>query len=91
MIDSVLSPKILEKKQSSDSLVRFVYGDDYSFAFEQFGGAEIAYVMEKGRIDCHIMNSTHTRERPIVFYIAYEHDMWLITSFEEGKVEADSL
>ena len=91
LIDSVLSPKILDKSQSSDSLLKFVYGVGNAFAFEQFGNAEITYIMEKGRIDCYIMDSTHTSDRPIVLFLALEHDMWLFTSFAPGEIEPDSL
>lgn len=83
-IDSLLSVSILDKNQSSDSLLSFVYGEDFSFVFEQFGMAEIFYTTKQGRIDCYIMDSTRTKERPFVLFIAYEHDKWLFTSFEKG-------
>ena len=83
-IDSLLSVSILDKDQSSDSLLSFVYGFDGSFMFEQFGMAEFFYTNKQGRIDCYIMDSTHSKDRPFVLFIAYEHDKWLFTSFEEG-------
>lgn len=83
-IDSLLSVSILDKNQNSDSLLSFVYGPDRSFLFEQFGMAEFFYTNKQGRIDCFIMDSTRTKDRPFVLFIAYEHDKWLFTSFEEG-------
>jgi hypothetical protein len=83
-IDSLLSVSILDKDQSSDSLLSFIYGFDRLFLFEQFGMAEFFYTNKQGRIDCYIMDSTHTMDRPFVLFIAYEHDKWLFTSFEEG-------
>lgn len=91
LIDSVLSPKILDKSQSSDSLLKYVYGPGNTFSFEQFGNAEMTYLMEKGRIDCYLMDSTHMSDRPFVLFLALEHDMWLFTSFAPGKIEQDSL
>ena len=83
-IDSLLSVSILDKDQSSDSLLSFVYGSDRAFLFEQFGMAEFFYTNKQGRIDCYIMDSTRTKDRPLVLFIAYEHDKWLFTSFKEG-------
>lgn len=90
-IDSLLSVKIVSKEQGSDSLLAFVYGSDGGYSFEQFGRYSIMYTTDKARIECYIMDSTAQSDRPIVFFLAREHDMWLYTSFEEGSVEpADS-
>ena len=89
-IDSLLSVKILRKKQSSDSLLRFVYGSDNSFNFVQFGNAEIVYTNKKARIDCYIMDSTSSNDRPIVFFLEYDKDLWLFTSFA-NRMQADSM
>ena len=43
VIDSVLSVKILDIGQSSDSLLKFIYGTDDRFAFEFFGEPVIIY------------------------------------------------
>ncbi len=89
-IDSLLSVKILSKKQGSDSLLRFIYGRDNSFDFVQFGNAEIVYTNKKARIDCYVMDSTSSSDRPIVFFLEYDHDLWLFTSFTE-KSDTDKL
>ena len=86
-IDSLLSVKILSKKQGSDSLLSFVYGQSDDFAFDRFGNCDIAYTHDKARVECFIMDSTVTKDRPIVFFMNVEHDLWLFTSFEEGIVE----
>ena len=88
-IDSLLSVKILDRGQGSDSLLGFVYGPSGDFAFERFGNCDIAYTQDRARIDCFIMDSTVNRDRPITFFLAIEHDLWLFTSFEEGKVEPE--
>ncbi len=89
-IDSLLSVKVLSKKQSSDSLLRFVYGGDNSFDFVQFGNAEIVYTNKKARIDCYIMDSTSSNDRPVVFFLEYDHDLWLFTSFAD-RLQSDSM
>ena len=89
-IDSLLSPKILEKGQSSDSLLNYVFNSD-GYDFEQFGQSSITYTFDKGRIDCYIMDSTHTKERPFTFFIVLEHDMWLFSGFQQGTDYEDSL
>lgn len=83
-IDSLLSVKIIEKKQSSDSLIRYVYGPDNQFNFYQFGDAQITYTNEVARIDCYIMDSTSATDRPLVFYLEFDDGLWLFTSFKEG-------
>ena len=84
-IDSLLSPLVLKKQQSSDSLLSLVYGSDGSFAFENFGGADIFYTLDKARVKCYIMDSTHTTDRELVFYYVFDHEMWLISSFKAGE------
>lgn len=83
-IDSLLSVKMLDIDQSSDSLLSFVYGPDGNFAFEQFGNYEIAYTKDKARIDCFIMDTTHAMDRPITFTLNYDDNLWLFKRFETG-------
>lgn len=90
-LDSLLSPKILSYRQSSDSLLRFVYGPDAQFAFERFGNCEIAYTSDKARIDCFVMDSTGHTDRPIVFTFVHNHDLWLLKRFEAGKPAPDGM
>ncbi len=89
-IDSLMSVKVLDKKQGSDSLIRFIYGENDDFDFVQFGNAEIVYTNEKARIDCYVMDSTKSNDRPIVFFLELQHDLWLFTSFEDAA-KTDSL
>ncbi len=91
-LDSLLSVQILARKQSSDSLLNFVYGADGAFAFRQFELGEIIYTDNKARIDCYVMDTTGRRDRPIVLTLVNEHDMWLLKHFEEAPpdtVETD--
>jgi hypothetical protein len=81
-IDSLLSVKMLDIKQSSDSLLGLVYGPGGDFAFEQFGNYDIAYTKNKARIDCFIMDTTHAKDRPISFTLIYDDDLWLFKRFE---------
>jgi hypothetical protein len=90
-IDSLMTPEILSIGQSSDSLIRFVYGLNDRFAFERFGNCEIVYTADKARIDCFIMDSTSQNNRPIVFTFVYKHDLWLLKRFEAGQINPDSL
>ncbi len=84
-IDSMLSVKIIDNGQSSDSLLSFVYGPDRSFAFERFGNCEIIYTNDKARIECWVMDSTSQQDRPVTFFMALQKDMWLFTSFQQGN------
>ena len=86
-IDSLLSVRILSKKQGSDSLLSFVYGPADDFAFDRFGIRDITYTHDRARVECFILDSTLAKDRPITFFLAIEHDMWLLTSFEPGTIE----
>ncbi len=90
-IDSLMTPEILSIGQSSDSLIRFVFGSNDQFAFERFGNCEIVYTSDKARIDCFIMDSTTRTDRPIVLTFVYKHDLWLLKRFEAGQITPDSL
>ena len=81
-VDSLLSVAILDYEQGSDSLLSFVYGPDGEFSFERFELGEIAYTGDKARIDCFIMDSLHQRDRPLMFTLVYEQNMWLFKHFE---------
>lgn len=89
-IDSLLSVKIISKEQSSDSLLSLVYGPGRDFAFERFGNYNILYTTDKARIECYIMDSTSSTDRPLVLFLAGEDDLWLFTSFEVGAGEPDT-
>lgn len=86
-IDSLLSVQILSVDQNSDSLLRFTYGADGGFAFRQFATGGVVYTNEAARIDCFIMDSTQTRDRPMILTFVYEHDQWLLKRFEAGEVD----
>jgi hypothetical protein len=81
-IDSMLSVQILDIKEDSDSLLKFIYGPDGDYAFERFGDAEIFYTDNKARIDAYIMDSTAAKDRPVTFTLVREHGMWLLKRFE---------
>lgn len=89
-IDSLLSTAIFDFKESSDSLLNYVYGPDGSFAFEAFGDAGIVYTNDQAQIKCYIMDSTRATDRPFILNYRYEHDLWLVSSFEPN-LETDSL
>ncbi|UCC44697.1 MAG: hypothetical protein JSU65_01850 [Candidatus Zixiibacteriota bacterium] len=90
-IDSLLSLQILEVDQSSDSLLNFVYGPAGGFDFQRFGNYEIFFTDDRARIDCFVMDSTGRQDRPITLTYVFEHDMWLLKSFEKGKDIIDSV
>ncbi len=94
-IDSLLSVDMLDEKLTSDSLLQFVYNipERYdAFEFEQFGGANIIYSFDIAQIDCFIMDSTHLKDRPIVFKLILDDKVWLFREFKEGVIEtSDSI
>ncbi len=83
-IDSMLSVQILDKGQSSDSLLRFVYGPGRDYAFVGFMLGEITYLDYVARIDCFVADSSRHPERPVVLTLVFEHDRWLLKHFEEA-------
>ncbi len=89
-INSLLSVQIFDNDQNSDSLLRLAYGPEGSFEFRQLAVGEITYTNDKARIDCFVMDSSRTRDRPLILTYVYEHDQWLLKRFEAGKVETDS-
>ena len=82
-IDSVLSLKILDNGQSSDSLLKFIYGADNSFAFELFGEPVIIYTDKVAMVECYVMDSTKSKNRPMTFLFSYENEIWLLSRFEK--------
>ena len=92
VIDSVLSVKILDIGQSSDSLLKFVYDTDNSFAFEIFGEPVIIYTDKVAMIECYLMDSTRTKNRPVTLLFSYDNEIWLLSKFEKrgaGEPRAD--
>ena len=83
-VDSLLSIEILEVGEDTDSLLRYVYGTDGSFSFRQFGKAEYFYTRDKARIDCFIMDSLATEDRPMTFTLILDGGRWLFKRFEPG-------
>ncbi|MFZ5980840.1 MAG: hypothetical protein ACOYVF_09445 [Candidatus Zixiibacteriota bacterium] len=86
-LDSLMSVRMLENDQNSDSLLSFIFGPDGSFAFERFGDYEIFYTNEKARIDCFLMDSTGNRGRPAVFTMILDGEQWLLKRFEPGVTD----
>ncbi len=91
-IDSVLSLKILDNGQSSDSLLKFIYGSDNNFAFELFGEPLIIYTDKVAMVECYVMDSTKTKNRPMTLLFSYDNEIWLLSRFEKrgaGESRAD--
>lgn len=89
-VDSLLSVEILDNEQSSDSLLKYVYGADYGFAFVHLGDYTIFYSAEVAVIDCYIMDDAKLTDRPLRPYFKLFDDLWLLTKFEPGSPESDS-
>lgn len=85
-VDSLVIPKLREKNTGADSLFRYVYGPDNSFAFEKFGNYEIVYTHKKARIDCYVMDSSGTEDRPTTLIYDLKDEHWLLKSISvRGK------
>lgn len=82
-IDSLLSGSL--EQLGADSLLNYVYGSETGFAFVQFGGNVIAYTDDNARIDCFIMDSVRSEDRPISFSLEYDGGRWLFTRIESGQ------
>ena len=91
-IDSVLSLKILDNGQSSDSLLKYIYGADNSFSFEFFGEPVIIYTEKVAMVECFLMDSSKTKNRPMTLLFSYDNEIWLLSRFEKrgaGESRAD--
>ncbi len=85
-IDSLLSVRILDEGQSSDSLLSFVYGPERDFPLAGFSLVEMLYTGDKARIDVEIVDSSGRQRRPASFTLVYEYNRWLLKKFEPGRV-----
>ena len=84
-LDSLISVEMIKIKLDKDSLINFIYGADNSYAFERFGNYEIRYTSDKARVDCYLMDSTGTMDRPATLtFILEDDDRWLLKRFEAG-------
>ncbi len=83
-IDSLLSPKILTYNESSDSLVKFCFNPDGSFAFDRLGNCDIRYAHKKAVVDCILIDSTGQKGKPIHLSFVKQHKMWLLSRFDIG-------
>lgn len=91
-IDSLLSVSILDNQQNSESLLELCYNDGGNyFFFERFGDYEIFYTNQRARIDCYVMDSTNSLDRPITLTFIHEHDLWLLKKYEVTEKAIDSL
>ena len=93
-IDSMLSAKILDNQQSSDSLLSFVYGPEGDFAFTQFGRCDIFYTKANAEARCYVMDSSSQSDRPIRLSFIKDDTLWLLESFgvfEEEVVDTSLL
>ena len=90
-IDSVLSINILKNKQSSDSLLNFVYGAGGQFGFETFGQPVIIYTDKVAKIEAYISDSTNQTDRPVIFSFIFDDGQWLLHKFEPDTSKRDSL
>ena len=90
-IDSLLSVDILDVKQSSDSLLRFVYGPGDTLPFVRLGDYTIFFSREMAVIDCFIMDSTEQPNRPLRLMYKLDDDLWLLREFREGHPDSTAL
>ena len=90
-IDSLLSVDILELKEDSDSLLRFVYGGSDRFQFKRLGDYTIFFNKDIGVVDCFIMDSTQNRDRPLRLKYKLDDKVWLLTEFGAGPPDSAKL
>lgn len=90
-IDSLLSTDILDVKESSDSLLKFVYGSDERFPFKRLGDHTIFFSKDIGVVDCFIMDSTENHDRPLRLKYKLDGKLWLLTEFQPGHPDSTKL
>ena len=86
-IDSLLSVEILDIDQSSDSLLRFVYGPDDAFPFVRLGEYRIFYGNRLAVINCYVMDSTEQLDRPLELLFKNDEERWLLKEFRVGEAD----
>jgi hypothetical protein len=87
-LDSLLSVQMLDEGESGDSLLSFIYGPDRSFPFHRLGDCQIFYTRDLAVVDCFVMDSTETTDRPIKLYFTKSKELWLLKKFEPGEKKA---
>jgi hypothetical protein len=88
-IDSLLSVDVLNTGHDSDSLLRFVYGPDGGYPFKRLGDYDIFYGNNVAVVNCYIMDSTESHERPLRIRFGREvGEPWLLRSFEVGEPDS---
>jgi len=85
VLDSLLSVEMLDLGQSSDSLLGFVFGPERDFPFYRLGDCEIFYTKDLAVVDCFVMDSTETADRPIKLHFKKFNEHWLLRKFEVGE------
>ena len=85
-IDSLLSVEILDYEQGSDSLLAYVYGPLVDYSFVQFEIRGIIYTDDIAKVDCFIMDSLRTQDRPILFTYKKDGSVWMLKKFEPGEM-----
>lgn len=89
-LDSMMSVKILDVGQDSDSLLRFVYGADGRWPFHRLGDYNIFFSNEIAVINCYIMDTTEQRDRPLKLMYELDDQLWLLTRFDVGDTDTTS-
>ena len=87
-LDTLLSVDILDVGQDSDSLLRFVYGPEDDFPFSRLGGYQIFFSHDLAVIDCFIMDSTDSRNRPLRLSYKHDQETWLLNRFQIGRPDS---
>lgn len=89
-LDSMMSVKILDIGQDSDSLLRFVYGADGRWPFHRLGDYNIFFSNKIAVINCYIMDTTEQRDRPLKLMYELDDQLWLLTRFDVGDTDTTS-
>lgn len=89
-IDSLLSVKILDYGQDSDSLLRSVYGADGTWPFYRLGDYDFFYGNTIAVINCYIMDSTEQSDRPLKLTYELDEELWLLVRFGVGEIDSSS-
>lgn len=89
-LDSMMSVKILDVGQDSDSLLRFVYGADGRWPFHRLGDYNIFFSNKIAVINCYIMDTTEQRDRPLKLMYELDDQLWLLTRFDVGDTDTTS-
>lgn len=91
-LDSLLTEEY-RSRSGADSVVQFSYGEDPTFQFDHFGGAEIFYTDSRARVDGNVVGVDGRILKEMTLIYEHQGERWLlkrIGTIERSPDSADT-